>query len=438
MDGEIWYLIVGAVLVLMALAGSVLKRLPLSASMIYLGLGYLLSSGVMNLLSLDIIEDASLMERLTEVAVLISLFAAGLKLHVPFRDRRWTLPIRLATVSMVVTVMLVAAFGVFAIGLGWGPAILLGAIIAPTDPVLAADVQVGNPYDRDHLRFGLTGEAGMNDGTAFPFVMLGLGLMGLHDIGTLGMRWMQIDVLWAIFSGIGTGTLSGWAIARLVLHLRRAHKEALGLDEFLALGLIALSYGIALSVHGYGFLAVFAAGVALRRVERVETGDDSAKEPEVEPTIGDEKAATHPDTAPAYMASALLTFNEQAERIAEVAIVMLIGALLPVVNATPMLGVFVVLLLVVIRPIAVLAGCAGHRITRTRLAMTAWFGVRGVGSLYYLAYAIGHGLAGENARIITDYVLATVAASVVLHGISVTPLMSWYDERRSRRGSGAG
>ena len=130
------------------------------------------------------------------------------------------------------------------------------------------------------------------------------------------------------------------------------------------------------------------------------------------------------------MAKALLAFNEQIERILEIAVVVLIGTLLPAVTFTVTGAVFVALLLVVIRPVSVLLGCRGSSISRTQKAMTAWFGVRGVGSLYYLAYAITHGLAGEDARLIADYALLTIATSIVLHGISVTPLMALYERRR--------
>lgn len=247
---------------------TVLKRLPLTTSLLYLVVGILLGPFFLGLIQFDPVQEPALLEKVTEVAVVISLFTTGLKLRLPLSDKGWRLPLRLALVSMTITVGLVALIGVVGLNLPLGAAVLLGAIVAPTDPVLASDVQSEHPWDVDSLRFGLTGEAGLNDGTAFPFVMLGLGLLGLHEIGEFGWRWLALDVLWASAGGLGVGGVLGTLVGRLVLYLRGEHKEAVGTDDFLALGLIAFSYGSALLIGAYGFLAVFAAGIALRRIER--------------------------------------------------------------------------------------------------------------------------------------------------------------------------
>ncbi|HYH69304.1 MAG TPA: cation:proton antiporter, partial [Urbifossiella sp.] len=205
MDDTAWFLVVGLLLTAMALGGSVLKRAPVSAAMFYLAAGYAIGPGGLGLINLGLPAGAAVVERVAEVAVLISLFTAGLKLRAPPGDRQWFIPVRLAVVSMAVTVGLIAAVGVYLLGLPLGAAVLLGAILAPTDPVLASDVQVAHAWDRDHVRFGLTGEAGLNDGTAFPFVLLGLGLLGLHDLGPGGWRWAAVDVGWGVAAGLGTG-----------------------------------------------------------------------------------------------------------------------------------------------------------------------------------------------------------------------------------------
>jgi len=412
----------------MALAGSVLQRLPLSAAMIYLGVGFALSPVGAGLLTVNPVADATLLEHLTELAVTVSLFTAGLKLRVPLSDRQWRTPLRLATVSMAVTVGLIAAAGVFILGLPIGAAVLLGAVLAPTDPVLAGDVQVRQVGDRDRVRFGLTGEAGLNDGTAFPFVMLGLGLLGLHNLGNGWWQWWAVDVGWAVVGGLGIGFVFGTLVARLVLYLRQTHREAVGLDNFLALGLIALAYGAAILLHTYGFLAVFAAGVALRRVEMLRTGphladDDRSAE-------GGEADSVHPEKAPAYMADAVLSFNEQIEKLLEVAAVVILGALLAAARPSWEAVGLAAILFLIVRPVSVWVGLARSRVAGVRRGLIAWFGIRGVGSLYYLTYAIGHGMPPELARVVSDLVVITVSISVVVHGVSVTPIMDWYSGRR--------
>jgi len=432
MHAIVWFIIIGLLLVAMALGGSVLKRLPLSTSLLYLGVGYAL--GRLGLGHLDPLEHSALLERLTEVAVILSLFSAGLKLRLPLKDREWRVALRLALGAMVLTVAMIALVGVGALGLSLGAAVLLGAVLSPTDPVLASDVQVSHAHDRDRLRFGLTGEAGLNDGTAFPFVMLGLGLLGLHELGGGLWRWVALDVLWAAAAGLAVGALLGDQVGRLVLYLRKHHREAVGLDELLALGLIALSYGTALLVKGYGFLAVFAAGLALRRIERQHTGARPPEEVENAARAKDKmEAATDPEHAHAYMANAVLGFNEALERIAEVGMVVGLGLLLASTPVAPEVYWLAPLLFFVLRPLAVGLSLLGSRANPHQRGLMAWFGVRGIGSLYYLFYAIQHGVEDGLAQRLLSLVLWVVAVSVAIHGISVTPLMTRYAHRTQRR-----
>jgi NhaP-type Na+/H+ or K+/H+ antiporter len=299
MNTELWYLIIGLLLVGVAVSGTMLKRLPLTPTMLYLILGGVLGPVGLGLFAIDPLQRAALLEHAAEIAVIVSLFTTGLKLRVPVRDKLWWIPVRLAFVSMTITVGLVALVGVYALGLPWGAAVILGAVLAPTDPVLASDVQLESAADTDRLRFSITGEAGLNDGTAFPFVMLGLGLMGLHELGDWGWRWVAIDVVWAIVGGLAIGAAAGLAVGKLVVYLRREHKESIGADEFLALGLIAFVYGAALLTHTYGFLAVFAAGLALRSLERHHTADTPVEEMIETVTTGKkEEVAAHPQKAP--------------------------------------------------------------------------------------------------------------------------------------------
>ena len=425
-------IVAGALLIAMTLGGSFIARLPLSAAMLYLGVGVAVSPVGLGLLKLDAMKNTVLLERLTEVAVLVSLFTCGMKLEFRFKDRRWRVPVQLATVSMLLTVAAVTALGVYALHLPLGAAVLLGAILAPTDPVLASDVQVANPGDRDRLRFGLTGEGGLNDGTAFPLVMLGLGLLGLHELGEGGWRWWAVDVLWAVAGGLALGWLLGTLVGRAILYLRMRHREALGSDEFIALGLIGLTYGLALLSHTYGFLAVFAAGLALRRID----------EPHVRPQVqaADPGEALSPAEqeasgaeAPAHMMRAVERFNSQLESFAEVAIVLAVGVLVATTRFRAEVLWFIPLLFLVVRPVAVYVGLLGTPVKGSQRRLMGWFGIRGIGSLYYLLYAINHDIERALAHQLLSITLAVIVASVVAHGVSVTPLMKRYEARKAGR-----
>ncbi len=426
-------LIIGLLLIVMTMGSSFVSRLPLSAAMLYLGAGVAIGPLGLDLVQLDALENRVLLERVTEIAVLISLFTAGMKLELPLRDKRWRIPIQLATVSMILTVAAITALGVYGLGLSLGASVLLGAILAPTDPVLASDVQVSDPSDRDRLRFGLTGEGGLNDGTAFPFVMLGLGLLGVHELGENGWRWWTIDVVWSIIGGLGLGYLLGALVGRAIIYLRVRHKEAARSDEFIALGLVGLTYGAALLCHTYGFLAVFAAGLALRRIDdRKATApaqgmnEESDFGDELSP---DEKAASGPQ-APANLMDSVQRFNSQLESFVEVGIVLAVGVLLATVKFEWDALWFVPVLFLLIRPLAVFAGLVGTQVKGSQRNLISWFGIRGIGSLYYLLYAINHGIEPELAERLLSMTLAVVVASVIAHGVSVTPLMTHYEARK--------
>ena len=397
--------------------------------MLYLGIGVAIGPVGLGLIRLNAFKDVALLERLTEVAVLISLFTAGMKLALPLRDARWRIPLQLATLSMLITVAAISALGVWVMGLPLGAAVLLGAILAPTDPVLASDVQVSDPGDRDRLRFGLTGEGGLNDGTAFPFVMLGLGLLGLHEFGDGGWRWWAVDVLWAVAGGLGLGWLLGTLVGRAIIYLRMRHREALGSDEFIALGLIALTYGLALASQTYGFLAVFAAGLALRRIDEAKAPEPASPPPGLSAA---DRAASGAE-APANMMRAVQRFNSQLESFIEVGIVLAVGVLLATVEFQREVLWFVPVVFLLVRPLAVYAGLLGAGVERAQRNLMGWFGIRGIGSLYYLLYAISHHIHAALAERLLSLTLAVVVTSVIAHGISVTPLMAHYETRKAAK-----
>jgi NhaP-type Na+/H+ or K+/H+ antiporter len=418
-----WFLIVGLLLIFIGLTDTWRRELPISAAALYLIAGHLLGPEVAGFIDLGLERDAALLEHLTEVAVLISLFAVGLRLRAPLNDRIWRVPVRMATLTMVATIVLLCAGGL-ALGLALGPALLLAAALAPTDPVLASDVQVDHERDRDRLRFSLTAEGGLNDGTAGPVVVLALGLMGLHELGPALSRWWLVDVLWASLGGLVLGWGLGFAFSRAVVWLRREREQALGMESFLTLGLIALTYGLALLLHVFGFLSVFAAGLAMRQVERRDTPRHARAE------LGPD-AQAHPEQASAYMAKAVLDFTLDLEKLAELVVMIVVGTLLTREAFTPQTLAVALGAFLVARPLAVFLTVPQRAFNPSQRRLAAWFGIRGVGSMYYLAYAVSHGGQGAQIGWVADAVLVTITLSVFLHGSTATPVMRLY--RRARR-----
>jgi len=429
-----WSLFIGVLLVSMVLTGTLLGRLPLSSAMIYLALGWLLGPDGTNVLRPDPVRQARVLEWLAEAALLISLFSVGLQLGVPLRDRRWRLPLRLAFVSMAAMVAMVTAIGVWLLDLPLGAAVLLGAILAPTDPVLASGVHSDPGADPDRLGFSLAGEGGLNDGAAYPFVMLGFGLLGLHELGPGFVRWWSVDLVWATVGGLAIGGVLGTATGQLVVYLRSRHDEAVGLDEFLGLGLVGMAYGIAQLSLASGFLAVFAAGLALRRVR--ERPQQDTEPLTVAAGLGShsyQTRATHSHHASATMRDSVQGFNEQLEKLAELTLVLVVGAMLAYARPLPVVWWFVPLLLLVLRPLSVMVATVGEGLNAPQRAMIGWFGIRGIGSVFYLLLALRHGIDGRVADVLVSLTLWSVAASIVAHGLTAQPLMHHYVGWRRRR-----
>jgi len=407
-----WFVLVGVLLVSIALMGRFLDRLPVSPAMIYLLVGFALGPSVFDALELHPMRELVLLESITEIALLIALFTVGIKLRVPIGDWRWSLPLRLATLSMVITIAGIAAIAMWLLGFHWSLALVLGAMLAPTDPVLASDVQLRSPQDRDALRFGLTGEGGLNDGTAFPFVLLGLGFMGLHDLGAYGWRWISVDLIWGTVGGLAIGFAIGHGLALGVRALRARLPDSVHFDEFLLLGTIALSYGAALAAHCLGFLAVFAAALALRRADDIHA---------------DSRGGTDAPLTPS-----MLNVNEQLERIVEVAIVLLVGAMISTGYWSIDGLLLAALLFVVVRPVSVWLGLLGLPAAKAPRRLLGWFGIRGIGSVYYAVYVVSHEINYLVAVKLLSVVFTVIAASIVVHGVSAAPLMELYRLRRGR------
>lgn len=425
MSIEAWLVLIGGILLAMGVTAQFMRRLPITNAMVYLAVGFIIGPTLLHLFHFNPLKESAVLERITEMAVVLSLFTAGLKMPVPVRLRDWRFPILLGFASMAITAAIIAGFGYWALGLPLGAAVLLGGVLAPTDPVLARDVQIRHAGDRDGLRFGLTCEAGINDGSAFPVIMLGLGLLGLHELGG-GWRWALVDVAWATTAGVALGVGCGWLLAKLVSELHRRTDELDLMDNFLGLGLIAVVYGASLLIHAYGFLAVFAAAVALRHTEtrmaqqsQVDAGGE--RYDEVDETRIDGK-----DLSTTGVTDRSLFFKEQLEHFSEIVLILIIGGTLFLNSWTwPAVGLAVFVFLVA-RPVGVWLVSFGSGAPMSNRWMTAWFGIRGIGSLYYLMYAIEHGLPEELGLQLIQLVLIVVTLSILFHGVSVKPLMAWY------------
>lgn len=424
-----WFILIGSLLLVVGFTFSYLKSVPATSAIVYLLIGFVVGPMGFNLFHFNPLEESALLELLTEIAVLISLYCAGVKMPAPVTLKRWRTPLQLAVVSMALTVGLVTLFGYYWLALPLGAAVLLGAVVAPTDPVLATEVQVRHADDTDQLRFSLTCEAGMNDGSAFPFVMLGLGLLGLHDLGDAGWRWLAVDVLWASGAGIGIGILAGVGVGWLVNAIRTRFADTAFLESFLGLGLIAFAYGISLLVDAWGFLAVFSAAVALRHTELKLAGLKQGYSAPVEtPLEGGSRAVTH-----VHVSESSLVFNEHLERLAEIVLVLLLGGSLFWDSWSWRAVGFAAFLFFVARPISVHLGLLGSRAPMRMRHLVSWFGVRGIGSLYYLMYAIQHGLPENIALELIHLTLVVVALSILAHGISVKPTIARYWRSRKPR-----
>jgi NhaP-type Na+/H+ or K+/H+ antiporter len=412
-----WFLLVGGLLLTMGLTTSLIKRLPITPAIVYLAVGVIIGPSVFNVFHFNPLKDSALLEALTEVVVLISLFSAGVKMPVPFKLAQWRAPVMLASVSMIASVTLVTAFACWVMGLPIGLGVLLGAILAPTDPVLATEVQSRHPGDRDRLRFTLTAEAGMNDGSAFPFVMLGLGLLGLHNLGDYGLHWFLVDVVWATAAALVIGIASGAGLAWISAKLRNSTPKHELLDDFLGLGLIGVVYALCVFAAAWGFLAVFFAAVALRQTElRLQTR--ATPNATQEPTASEAPLAT--------VSGGALIFKEHLERLSEVVLILLLGGTLFLNSwSWPVVGMAAFLFFVA-RPFSVAIGLFATRVPWRTRGMVGWFGVRGIGSLYYLMYAIQHGLPVPMAMTLIQFTLIAVTLSIIVHGVTVKPLMNRF------------
>ena len=398
-------LVIGLLLLTVTLGSGWIQRLPLSYSIIYLVVGVLLGTQGWGLVQVK--PDAQFLERLTEMVVIVSVFGCGLKINRPLKRESWQSTIRLIGLLMPLSILAITAVGYYGLGLGLGGAVLLGAILAPTDPVLASEVQLGDVSDKDEVRFALTSEGGLNDSLAFPFVYFGIYAFKDPDLNNWFKNWVAIDLLWAIAMGIVMGILVAKAVVKIDRVLQKIRKADDLMEDFVALSIIFLTYSLTELVNGYGFLGVFVAGLV---VQRSYYGEHEKR-------------------------IAQLEFTERIEKLLEVTAIVILGTILlfaPMLKYAGQSLVIAGLIFFVIRPLAVWLSMLGSNMAKETTSLMGWFGIRGVGSIYYLTYALGEGLEGEPGEQISWIVYSVVVLSVVLHGVTAAPLMMWYEGRKKR------
>ena len=394
-------LVIGILLLTVTLGSGWISRLPVSYALIYLIVG--IGLGPYGVKLIELRPQAQFLEKLTEFVVLVSLFSCGLKMNRPLQLWAWNSTARLLGFLMPISIFAVAAIAHWFVKLDWGPAILLGAILAPTDPVLASEVQIADIEDRDELRFGLTSEGGLNDALAFPFVYFGIYALKDSNWPNWFSQWAGIDLIWAIAAGIVMGILVAKAVTWIDLRLQRYRPADELMEDFIALSTILLTYSLTEVVNGYGFLAVFVAGIVVQR---------SYRDPE--------KPLSQ------------LHFTERIEKLMEVGTILILGSLLRLeaLAAHSSYALLIAgLLIFLIRPVGAWISTIGSHLHPASRLLCGWFGIRGVGSIYYLTYAFGHGLKGEIGEKIAWITFTTIVISVIVHGISATPLMNWYERR---------
>jgi len=335
----------------------------------------------------------ALWEHVSEAALIIGLFGTGLRIDRLVTIKRWQPTIRLLLVAMPLSIAVVWLLGSWVLGMTLAGALLLGAVLAPTDPVLAGDVQVGRPLEGgEHpVRFTLTAEAGLNDGLAFPFVYLALaiGTLGAVSPGLIG-TWLVTDVLYRAGAGALAGIVIGWLLGKVLFEYPRGSPLAKTEAGVVAVAGVLVCYGATELIEGYGFIATFIAGMTLRRSEA--------------------KHEFH---------RTLHSFTDTVEHAFTDLLLLALGlsapALLPALTwGQVAIGLAVIFL---IRPLTGWVCLIGTRLRGRERLVVAFYGVRGIGSIYYIAYANDH-LQMINAPTLWSIALFVIFISTVVHGLT--------------------
>lgn len=399
----------GLLILLVAWFPVFIRNLPLTLPIICVMIGYVIFTvaGI----ELNPRDYPNTLSLLVELTIIVSLTGAGLSIDKRLKWRKWIDTARLLGIAMPVSVAAIAGLAAYFLGLPWETAALLGAVLAPTDPVLASDVRVGPPMEgpEDGVRFNLTTEAGLNDGVGFPFTFLAIGLAAHGgSLGAWTWEWLAVDVVWRSIAGF----VAGWCIGRLLGNIvyRVGSKIIARTGQgFATLGITFVAYASAEFIHGYGFIAVFVAALVLRRRD------------------GDHVYNTR-----------LHDFTEQTEHLLMMVLLVLFGGALAgsaLEGLTWKIALATVVILFCIRPLAGMLSLAGSPMLRCERNVVSLFGIRGVGSFYYLAYAASM-QDFRQADIVWTTTSFVVLTSVFAYGMVSAPVMGWLDRRKAEEQSG--
>jgi sodium/hydrogen antiporter len=396
--------ITGAALLGMAWMPGLTQIVKISYSVLYVILGVILYATLDFLPEADPIEYNNFSVRLTELMVIVSLMGTGLKIDEPFSFRSWRVPLRLVSITMLLSILLVTTIGIYWFGLPLASALLLGSVLAPTDPVLADDVQVGPPLEKtkNDVRFSLTAEAGLNDGMAFPFTWLAITLSLIATEKANFWHWIAFDFFYRIVAGVIIGFLIGRIMAYLVFILPHRNNFVKTRDGFVAFSLTLLVYGATELLKGYGFVAVFICAVTLRNYEIEHK----------------------------YHLK-LHSFTDQVERMLMAIVLILFGGTLveKVLNDFNWQHVaFGLVCVLLIRPVTAWASVFNTKLHIQEKAAISFYGIKGIGSLFYLAFAtsLADFGAAEELWTITSWV---ILCSLIIHGLSATFVMQKIEKR---------
>ena len=395
--------IIGLASLAMAWMPSISQRTKVSYSILYVLFGMAVYSLVPALPDANPFSNPSVAVHLTELVVIISLMGTGLKIDQPFTLKAWKVPFRLVSVTMLLSIGAMTALAYYVLKFDIASAILLGAVLAPTDPVLASDVQVGPPLEEreDKTRFTLTAEAGMNDGTAFPLTWLAVvAASATLNWETISL-WFARDVLYRMVAGVVMGVLMGRLLAYLLFKLPQKNEEIKVRDGFVGLATTLLIYGLTELVWGYGFIAVFVTAVTLRNYE-----------------------LNH------KYHRRLHDFTEQVERILVAIVLLLFGGLLVhgILAALTSTMIWIsILFVLLIRPLTAILVMLDEKFRFKEKLAIAFFGIRGMGSLFYLSFGLNKGLF-KYEKELWSIVSLIIVISIIIHGFTATTVFQKLDK----------